>query len=120
MKETVQSYLETGSLSSNIAGHKLHSLLNDWLIQHKLDVIMFTYIVAKQLTTVDDWVFELQKSFMYDTDAAYPISVTGDYDIVSNENKVTTYVVTPKSQVNEKSTKLTRLGKLKNYLTIEN
>jgi hypothetical protein len=120
MHDMVTDFLNSGEVRNESSGHMLHATSGAWLYENKTLIMKFIFDAASELSQMPDWVGDLQQNFVYDSEIKYPVTITADYDILSEKISEVTYVVNP--NVAEKISNLSlasvrRKGLLKNRIT---
>jgi putative methyltransferase len=121
VRELVHGFLTTGIVPNVASGHMLHSVSGPWIYDNKKEIIDFIGVAAKELEQLPDWVIELQHKFIYDSDESYPITVSGDYNLLINTNDVVEYTITSRLEKevdNLSQATVRRRGLLKNNLNV--
>lgn len=77
MRGGVQQYLKTGRSPSNARGHHLHSPTYKFLYDTRFQAYDLSLKVAKEFVTVPDWVYDVQKNFLFDPNTTYPLHIHG-------------------------------------------
>lgn len=120
MHSCVSEFLKTGKLSHKVQGHVMHMHSAPWIYENKNYIMDLVYSSANEKFGIPSWVFDLQKSFIYDKNQTTRKTIIGDSNYFTGEKIPTVYEIQPKlknSQMSELSpTALRRKGLLKNRI----
>jgi len=124
-KEVVRHYLTTGEILSfadiKNGGHALHSVSYGFMYQHRESAYELALEIGNKCVTLPAWVSELQYNFLFNEDSQYPLIISADYNIITQEHNELVYQIQPQkgmtSELNFYQTR--RKGLLKNLVTTE-
>ena len=101
-----------------VSAHTFHQYYDKEYYSKKDELFNFVFKCANEISAIPDWVLNLQKSFVYDATANYPIVVDADYNLNTNTQELTTYLVISKNDTSLKGLRARRLGLYKNLIKV--
>lgn len=117
MTHLVRQFLTVGKIDDG-PGHILHKRSNEWLYDHRHELMAKSIQFAEKFSKIPQWVIDLQAAFIFDIEHTYPITIEGDCDILNKKKQKVLYEVVPKiKDIKGLSlVSMRRRGSLKNLL----
>lgn len=124
-EDMVQHYLKTGKLRPNAdiknGGHALHSTSYGFMYQHQSQAYDIAVKTGQEILNLPLWVELLQRNFLYCKDHQYPLTISGDYNIINKTHDTCNYCITAQPNITSDMNwyQVRRKGLLKNSITIK-
>jgi radical SAM superfamily enzyme YgiQ (UPF0313 family) len=96
LKAAVHHYLLKGEMiksDNNRGGHGLHSMSYDYFYDNRSSIYELIESVAEDFGITNRSLFDINRLFVFDRTATYPMTVTTDYDLETYSKNNTTYQV---------------------------
>lgn len=122
-KEVVNHYLRTGDIlpyaDIKNGGHALHSASYGYMYERAALAYNLSLQVASEFKTIPHWVSQLQHNFVYRHGDQYPLTLQGNYNILTQTEVDTEYTVQPQKNISSEFNfyQTRRKGLLKNLIT---